>query len=150
MGRSRRDKELDADGVVGEVIFPDADAVTGFTGAPFGAGLGSIGRLDPGLRPGRGRTTGGWRNCAPTAPSAGSGSPSSRSWSTSTRPSKRSSGRPSRPAGRDDPRDVAAYPPYHDRRYDPFWAACADANLPVHIHSGAATMSSTALTSAST
>ena len=25
---ARRDKELDADGVVGEVIFPDADAVT--------------------------------------------------------------------------------------------------------------------------
>ena len=32
---SRRDKELDADGVVGEVIFPDADAVTGGTSAPF-------------------------------------------------------------------------------------------------------------------
>src|SRR6476646_1737294 len=45
----RRDKELDADGVVGEVIFPDADAVTGFTGAPFGAGIGSTGRLDPTL-----------------------------------------------------------------------------------------------------
>ena len=45
----RRDKELDADGVVGEVIFPDADAVTGFTGAPFGAGIGSTGRLDPRL-----------------------------------------------------------------------------------------------------
>src|ERR1700694_3570746 len=36
---SRRDKELDADGVVGEVIFPDADAVTSGASAPFGAGL---------------------------------------------------------------------------------------------------------------
>ena len=35
----RRDQELDADGVVGEVIFPDADAVTGGASAPFGAGL---------------------------------------------------------------------------------------------------------------
>ena len=35
----RRDKELDADGVVGEVIFPDADAVTSGASAPFGAGL---------------------------------------------------------------------------------------------------------------
>ena len=35
----RRDRELDADGVVGEVIFPDADAVTGGASAPFGAGL---------------------------------------------------------------------------------------------------------------
>src|SRR3954452_5262080 len=37
----RRDKELDADGVVGEVIFPDADAVTAGASAPFGAGLSS-------------------------------------------------------------------------------------------------------------
>src|SRR5437763_17074045 len=36
---ARRDRELDADGVVGEVIFPDADAVTGGASAPFGAGL---------------------------------------------------------------------------------------------------------------
>ena len=35
----RRDQELDADGIVGEVIFPDADAVTGGASAPFGAGL---------------------------------------------------------------------------------------------------------------
>src|SRR3954454_2953693 len=40
---ARRDKELDNDGVVGEVIFPDADAVTGVAGAPFGAGLGQSG-----------------------------------------------------------------------------------------------------------
>ena len=39
----RRDQELDADGVVGEVIFPDADAVTGGASAPFGAGLGRHG-----------------------------------------------------------------------------------------------------------
>ena len=38
---SRRDAELDADGVVGEVIFPDADAVSGGASAPFGAGLGA-------------------------------------------------------------------------------------------------------------
>src|SRR5690349_2729794 len=42
------DKELDGDGVVGEVIFPDADAVTGVAGAPFGAGLGQSGDMDPG------------------------------------------------------------------------------------------------------
>ncbi|MBX7160776.1 MAG: amidohydrolase, partial [Acidimicrobiia bacterium] len=39
----RRDKELDADGVAGEVIFPDADAVKGGASAPFGAGLGASG-----------------------------------------------------------------------------------------------------------
>src|SRR6202044_4138442 len=45
----RRDKELDADGVVGEVIFPDADAVRGGASAPFGAGLGLSGESDPSL-----------------------------------------------------------------------------------------------------
>ena len=46
---ARRDKELDADGVVGEVIFPDADAVRGGASAPFGAGLGLSGMFDPEL-----------------------------------------------------------------------------------------------------
>ena len=45
----RRDKELDADGVVGEVIFPDADAVLGGASAPFGAGLGMSSQTDPEL-----------------------------------------------------------------------------------------------------
>ena len=34
-----RDKELDADGIAGEVIFADGDAVTGQESPPFGAGL---------------------------------------------------------------------------------------------------------------
>lgn len=34
-----RDKVLDADGVAGEVIFPDGDSVTGMEAPPFGAGL---------------------------------------------------------------------------------------------------------------
>jgi predicted TIM-barrel fold metal-dependent hydrolase len=28
------------------------------------------------------------------------------------------------------------YPPLHDEYFDPLWAACADASLPVHFHSG--------------
>src|SRR4051812_49748527 len=46
---ARRDKELDADGVVGEVIFPDADAVTAGASAPFGAGLSAGGDVPPAL-----------------------------------------------------------------------------------------------------
>ena len=34
-----RDKTLDADGVAGEIIFADGDAVTGMEAPPFGAGL---------------------------------------------------------------------------------------------------------------
>jgi hypothetical protein len=37
----QRDKELDADGVAGEVIFPDADAITGMAGPPW---CGTVGR----------------------------------------------------------------------------------------------------------
>src|SRR3954454_9014746 len=41
----QRDKEMDADGVAAEVIFPDADAITGMESPPFGAGL-SAGEID--------------------------------------------------------------------------------------------------------
>ena len=34
-----RDKELDADGVAADVLFADADAITGMASPPFGAGL---------------------------------------------------------------------------------------------------------------
>ena len=40
-----RDKELDNDGVTGEVVFPGPDAATGTMGAPFGAGFNP--RRDP-------------------------------------------------------------------------------------------------------
>jgi hypothetical protein len=43
----RRDQELDGDGVAGEVVFPDADAVESRTCVPFGAGLGLSGDMDP-------------------------------------------------------------------------------------------------------
>ena len=47
---AQRDKEMDADGVAAEVIFPDADAITGMESPPFGAGL-SAGMIeDPGSR----------------------------------------------------------------------------------------------------
>ncbi|MDP9464931.1 MAG: amidohydrolase, partial [Actinomycetota bacterium] len=46
---TRRDQELDGDGVAGEVVFPDADAVESRTCVPFGAGLGMSGDMDPDL-----------------------------------------------------------------------------------------------------
>ena len=45
----RRDKEMDADGVAGEVMFADADAVTGMESPPFGAGLSAGAIKDPAL-----------------------------------------------------------------------------------------------------
>ena len=45
----QRDKEMDADGVAAEVIFPDADAITGMESPPFGAGLSAGTIEDPEL-----------------------------------------------------------------------------------------------------
>jgi hypothetical protein len=45
----QRDKEMDADGVAAEVIFPDADAITGMESPPFGAGLSAGTIQDPEL-----------------------------------------------------------------------------------------------------
>ena len=46
---AQRDKEMDADGVAAEVIFPDADAITGMESPPFGAGLSAGTIEDPEL-----------------------------------------------------------------------------------------------------
>ena len=45
----QRDKELDADGVTAEVMFADADAITGMASPPFGAGLSAGEIADPEL-----------------------------------------------------------------------------------------------------
>src|SRR5205807_6597409 len=45
----QRDKELDADGVSAEVLFADADAITGMASPPFGAGLSAGTIEDPEL-----------------------------------------------------------------------------------------------------
>ena len=45
----KRDEELSADGVTGEVVFPGPDAVTGKMGAPFGAGFAIDSTADPEL-----------------------------------------------------------------------------------------------------
>ncbi|BCI85460.1 hypothetical protein NIIDMKKI_06660 [Mycobacterium kansasii] len=81
-----RDKELDGDGVVGEVIFPDADAVSGSPGprsAPAWPSRATSTRA--GRWPGHGPTTAGWPSCAATAPSGGPGWRSYRYWRTSMR-----------------------------------------------------------------
>ena len=46
---SVRDKELDSDGVAADVLFADADAVTGQASPPFGAGLFAGAIADPEL-----------------------------------------------------------------------------------------------------
>jgi hypothetical protein len=65
-----RDKELDNDGVTGEVVFPGPDAATGTMGAPFGAGFNPQETHGPrSCSPAPAHTTAGPRRCARTVPS---------------------------------------------------------------------------------
>jgi len=137
----QRDKELDADGVAAEVIFADADAITGNASPPFGAGLSAGEITDPELAFAGARAHNRFlvEMCA-HAP-------------------ERRGGVGLVPICHDVPRAVAEvewlaehagirgimvptmwrnHPPYNDAVYEPVWAACAAANLPVHVHSGEA------------
>ena len=151
---ARRDKELDADGVAGEVIFPDADAVAG-------GDVGTVRRRPRRCRatsipscssPAPGPTTAGSPSCAPTAPSAAAGVavvPILDDVDAAVAEIQRARESGLR-GGILIPSIWAPYPPYHDARYDPVWAACQELDMPVHTHSGAAVASPTASTSAST
>jgi predicted TIM-barrel fold metal-dependent hydrolase len=136
-----RDRELDADGVAGEVIFPDADAVAGGASAPFGAGLGASGEHDPELLMAGARAHNRWlaELCA--------ASPDRRAGVAivpiladidaalaEIRRAKESGLR----GGILIPAMWQPYPPYHDPRYEPVWTLCEELDMPIHVHSGAA------------
>jgi predicted TIM-barrel fold metal-dependent hydrolase len=137
----QRDKELDADGVSAEVIFPDADAVTGMAGPPFGAGLSAGEITDPELA------------------FAGARAHNRFLVELCSHQVERRGGIGLVPITHDVPRAVTEiewlaehpgirgvmvptmwrhHPPYNHPQYDPVWAACEAAGLPVHTHSGEA------------
>jgi predicted TIM-barrel fold metal-dependent hydrolase len=138
---ARRDKELDADGVAGEVIFPDADAVTSGASAPFGAGLGQGGDRDPELLLAGARAHNRWlaQLCA-DSPARRAGVaivPILHDIDAAVAEIKWAAAAGLR-GGILIPSMWQPYAPYHDARYDPVWAVCQDLELPVHVHSGAA------------
>lgn len=137
----QRDKELDGDGVAGEVIFPDADAVTGVAGAPFGAGLGQSGDMDPGRALAGARAHNRWlAELCSHSPERRAGVaviPILADVDAAVAEIKRSADAGLR-GGILIPVLWGDYPPYHDRRYDKVWAACQDLNMPVHTHVGPA------------
>jgi predicted TIM-barrel fold metal-dependent hydrolase len=138
---ARRDRELDADGVAGEVIFPDADAVSGGASAPFGAGLGASGATEGPLALAGARAHNRWlaELCA-TSPERRAGVaivPILHDIPAAVAEIERARASGLR-GGILIPSMWAPYPPYHDPRYDPIWAACQDLELPIHVHSGAA------------
>ena len=137
---ARRNKEMDADGITAEVIYPDADAVESRTCAPFGTGLGLSGDLDPELGLAGARAHNRWlaELCAD--------SPERRCGValvqiTAPVDDVLAEIRWAKEAGLGAVMIPAMWmhqKPYHDRVYDPVWALCQDLQLPVVTHSGPA------------
>ena len=137
----QRDKELDADGVAAEVMFADADAITGMASPPFGAGLSAGAIADPELA------------------FAGARAHNRFLAEMCARSPERHGGIALVPITHGVERSVAEIEwlaeqpgirgimvptmwhdlvPYNHPDYDPVWAACQAAGLPVHTHSGEA------------
>ncbi len=138
---TRRDKELDADGVAGEVIFPDADAVTSGASAPFGAGLGGGTDTPQELLMAGAKAHNRWlaelcalsperRAGVAVVPILGDIDAAVAEIRQAHESGLRGGILISSMWGRAEP--------YHAARYDPVWATCAELDLPVHVHSGAA------------
>lgn len=138
---ARRDQELDADGVAGEVIFPDADAVSGGASAPFGAGLGMSSDIPGDLLMAGARAHNRWlaELCA-TSPERRAGIaivPILDDIDAAVAEIRRA-----RESGLTGgiliPAMWRPHAPYHDPRYEPVWSVCEELAMAVHTHSGAA------------
>ncbi len=136
-----RDKELDADGIAGEIIFADGDAVTGMESPPFGAGLAAGQITDARLAFGGARAHNRWLEefCATNPPRrAGVGLvPITHDVDEAVKEIEALAGKPGI-KGVMIPTMWHGFPPYGSDHYDKVWAACAETGLVVHTHSGEA------------
>jgi predicted TIM-barrel fold metal-dependent hydrolase len=136
-----RDKELDADAVCGEVVFPGPDAVTGTMGAPFGAGFNPVATKSPGHLLAGARAFNRWaaEMCSQS---------SERRRGLIVAPLlddlegvmdeiRRAHGE-GLTGGIIIPPRWTGHESYTSHRYDPVWALCEELSLPVHCHSGPA------------
>jgi len=140
-----RDKVMDADGIAGEIIFADGDAVTGQESPPFGAGLHAGQITDPRLAFGGARAHNRWleESCA-TDPVRRAGValvPITHDPAQGVREIESLAGKPGI-RGIMVPTMWHGFPAYGTDHYDAVWAACAEAGLVVHTHSGEADFSS--------
>jgi predicted TIM-barrel fold metal-dependent hydrolase len=137
---ARRDQELDADGIVGEVIFPDADAVTAGASAPFGAGLGATGDVPLDLLMAGARAHNRWlAELCQDSPERRAGVAIVPIFDVDAAVEEITRARQSGLRGGIlIPSMWQPYEPYNHARYDPVWAACSELGMPVHVHSGAA------------
>jgi len=136
-----RDRELDTDGVAADVLFADADAVTGNASPPFGAGLMAGAIEDPELAFAGARAHNRFlADMCSHAPHRRAGIALVPITHDIDRAVKEVEWVAAQPGIRGImiPTMWHRRPPYNDAVYDPVWAACAEADLPVHTHSGEA------------
>jgi predicted TIM-barrel fold metal-dependent hydrolase len=136
-----RTRVLDADGVAGEVIFPDG--ITEMNMPPFGAGISlPTEGVIPALQWAGARAHNRWvAELCQMAPERRAGVaivPLCWDVDEAVREARRAREQGLR--GVLIPSRWGHEPPYHHPRYEPFWAACAELGLVIHFHSGAAPM----------
>lgn len=136
-----RDKELDNDGVCGEVVFPGPDAVTGTMGAPFGAGFNPVATRGPEHLIAGARAYNRWgAELCHDSPERRVGlivAPIVDDIDGAVTEIRRAHGEGLTGGIIIPPRwgDKASYT---STTYDKVWAVCEELSLPVHCHSGPA------------
>jgi predicted TIM-barrel fold metal-dependent hydrolase len=136
-----RIRVLDADGVAGEVIFPDG--ITEMNMPPFGAGISlPTEGVVPELQWAGARAHNRWlAEFCQMAPERRAGvAIVPLCWDVDEAVREALWAREHGLRGVLIPSRWAQQPPYHHPRYEPFWAACEELGLVVHLHSGAAPM----------
>jgi len=137
-----RVKVLDADGVAGEVIFPDG--ITEMNMPPFGAGLSlpTDDPINPELQWAGARAHNRWvAEFCQMAPERRAGvAITPICWDVDEALKEIRWARENGLRGILIPSRWGKRDAYHHPRYEPIWAACEDLDLVIHLHSGAAPM----------
>ncbi len=132
----QRVRQLEDDGTVAEVIYPDS-IVAG--GVPFGAGISMKSKeIDPRLTLAGARAHNRWlKDLCDAHPGRRAGVAIIPIDDIDTALSEIAWARTAfNPGGVMLPAGVGELPLYFDPRYEPIWAACADLGLPVSFHTG--------------
>jgi predicted TIM-barrel fold metal-dependent hydrolase len=132
---------LDADGVAGEVIFPDG--ITEMNMPPFGAGIGlPTEGIVPELQWAGARAHNRWlAELCQMAPERSAGvAIAPICWDVDTALAEIRWAKANGLRGILIPSRWGKQAPYHHPRYEPIWALCEELELVVHVHSGSAPM----------
>ena len=136
---AERNRQLDEDGIAGEVIFPDG--VTEMNAPPFGAGFTlPCQGVDPELQWAGARAHNRWvaEFCALEPDRRAGLAIAPILWDIDLAVREIEWAAANGLRGIVIPAVFEGHPPYHDPRYEPIWARCAEAGLVVHTHGGAA------------